>query len=290
MPSELTRRAAALAAGDGSWLVPEAAPAATVVLLRETPAGISTYLMRRTTTMAFAAGMHVFPGGRIDAQDYDGEIGIRGPIDAVRMNADEPSARALIVGAIREVFEETGVLLAVDEQGDWPIIDDTWDADRNAVDADSAQFAHVLQRRGLHIDTSLLPLWGHWITPEVETRRYDVRFYAAVVPAHHPVRDVSGEADHVRWITPTEGLAAYARGELAMLPPTVATLRELSELTSVGDLASHAQQRIVQPLLPRPRLSEAGEVVWEVINATTGDVVWSMGDPPAGSESLGVHA
>lgn len=290
MPEELTRRAAAIAAGDTSWQIPEARPAATVVLLRNTEAGLSTYLMRRTSTMAFAAGMHVFPGGRIDAADFDSSVDVRGDINAARMTADERLGRALIIGAVREVFEETGVLLAVDEDGRWPDIDDQWDADRRVIEQSSATMGGVLARRGLHIDTAHLPLWSHWITPEVEERRYDVRFFAAVVPDNHIVRDVSGEADHVRWVTPVEGLEEFSRGQMAMLPPTVATLRELNALATAENLSIHAADRTVQPLMPRARLAADSTLVWEVINASSDEVVWSMSDAPAGSESRGIHS
>lgn len=290
MPQELMRRAAAIAAGDAAWEIPEARPAATVVLLRETTTGISTYLMRRTPTMAFAAGMHVFPGGRIDAADFDSAVEVRGEIPAPRMTADDRLGRALVIGAVREVFEETGVLLAVDAAGRWPELDDQWDADRLIVEQDSTQLAGVLARRGLHIEAEHLPLWSHWITPEVEERRYDVRFFAAVVPPNHPVRDVSGEADQVRWVTPSEGLVEYDRGQLAMLPPTVTTLRELIALDSVAGLLPHSVERPVQPLLPRARLGDDGQLIWEIINATTGAVVSLMSGAPAGSESRGIHS
>lgn len=239
--------------------------------------------------MAFAAGMHVFPGGRVDDEDLSDSVPFVGePIAAERMTAEPDLARGLVVGAVREVFEETGVLLAVDEHGRTPRLDDAWDDDRSAVNDSSAEFPGVLRRRGLAIDPSLLPLWAHWITPEVEERRYDVRFFAAVVPEGQPVRDVSGEADHVVWVNPTEALAQYERGEMAMLPPTVANMRDLAEFVDVTELAQRARDRVVRPLLPRTRIVD-GEVVWEVIDTRTGEPVWPMDGPPAGSEARGIH-
>ena len=288
LPEEMTRRARALAVGDSSWIPPIPRPASTVVLLQSDGTAVSTYLMRRAPSMAFAAGMFVFPGGRIDDADIEARIPFVGePILPERFTADADLARGIVVGAVREVFEETGVLIAVDEAGHTPVIDDAWDADRDAVNASSSEFPDVLARRGLAIDPDLLPLWSHWITPEVEERRYDVRFFVAAVPEGQPVRDVSGEADHCVWVNPAQALADYGEGRMAMLPPTVATLTDLTDLPDLSDLAARARARTVLPLMPRTRMA-GEEMVWEVVNARDGSVVWPMSGPPAGSESRGV--
>ncbi len=288
LPEEMTRRARALAVGDSSWIPPIPRPASTVVLLQSDGTAVSTYLMRRAPSMAFAAGMFVFPGGRIDDADIEARIPFVGePILPERFTADADLARGIVVGAVREVFEETGVLLAVDEAGRTPVVDDAWDADRDAVNSSSAKFPDVLARRGLAIDPDLLPLWSHWITPEVEERRYDVRFFVAAVPEGQPVRDVSGEADHCVWVNPAQALADYGEGRMAMLPPTVSTLTDLVDLSDLSDLAARARARTVLPLMPRTRMN-GEEMVWEVVNARDGSVVWPMSGPPAGSESRGV--
>ena len=288
LPEEMTRRARALALGDSSWIPPIPRPASTVVLLQSDGTAVSTYLMRRAPSMAFAAGMFVFPGGRIDDADIEARIPFVGePILPERFTADADLARGIVVGAVREVFEETGVLLAVDEAGRTPVVDDAWDADRDAVNSSSAEFPEVLARRGLAIDPDLLPLWSHWITPEVEERRYDVRFFVAAVPEGQPVRDVSGEADHCVWVNPAQALADYGEGRMAMLPPTVSTLTDLVDLSDLSDLAARARARTVLPLMPRTRMN-GEEMVWEVVNARDGSVVWPMSGPPAGSESRGV--
>jgi 8-oxo-dGTP pyrophosphatase MutT (NUDIX family) len=240
--------------------------------------------------MAFAAGMHVFPGGRIDDVDLQVDIDFVGDLpDPLRMTAEADLARGLIVGAVREVFEETGVLLAVTDAGRAPKVDESWEEDRKAVLRDSSHLVNVLRKRNLAIDSTRLPLWGHWITPEVEERRYDVRFFAAVVPEGHEVRDVSGEADRVLWVRPDQALADYAAGKLAMLPPTATTLEELTQLTSTDDLARQAAARIVRPLMPRARLSDQGELLWELTDMRDGTVVWPLPDAPAGSESRGIN-
>ena len=285
MPPEVSRRAHALLAGE--WQVPPVRDASTVVLLRDASV-LETFLMRRAATMAFAAGMYVFPGGRVDDVDCDLDVRWTGTLpEADRMTATEGAARGLIVGAVREVFEETGVLLAVDDAGRVPAEDDHWEADRSLVAESSDALAEVLARRGLRLDPGLLPLWTHWITPEIESKRYDVRFFVAAVPSGQRVRDVSGEADLVRWISPPAALADYARGVLPMLPPTVATLADLAPMHDVGSVLAAAAEREVRPLMPRPRLAEDGAVAWDVIDVRDGAVVISLPSEPAGSEVAG---
>ncbi|MFZ9987464.1 MAG: NUDIX hydrolase [Candidatus Nanopelagicales bacterium] len=285
MPPEVSRRARALLSGE--WQPPPVRDASTVVLLRDGEV-LETYLMRRAATMAFAAGMYVFPGGRIDESDSQIEVSWAGTVpDGERMTATESQARGLVVGAVREVFEETGVLLAVDSSGRTPTEDAEWEADRARVAGSSAAFADVLERRELRLDADLLPLWTHWITPEIESKRYDVRFFVAAVPVGQSVADVSGEADHVSWMAPADALQEYARGALPMLPPTVATLADLASLPDVSVVLASASAREIRPLMPRPRLDDAGALAWEVVDVRDGSVVVRLPSEPAGSEVAG---
>ena len=285
MPAEVSRRARALLTGE--WEPPPVRDASTVVLLRD-GSGLETYLMRRAATMAFAAGMYVFPGGRIDEADCDIDLSWVGePLDAGRMTAGERQARGLIVGAVREVFEETGVLLAIDDSGRFPAEDAAWEEDRAAVAESSPALAEVLARRGLRIDPGALPLWTHWVTPEVESKRYDVRFFVAAVPPGQHARDVSGEADQVLWTSPGAALGDYSRGQLPMLPPTVATLADLAALPDVASVLASASSREVRPLMPRPRFEDDGAIAWDVIDVRDGSVVVRLPAEPAGSEVAG---
>lgn len=285
MPPEVSQRARALLAGE--WEPPPVRDASTVVLMRDR-SGLETYLMRRAATMAFAAGMHVFPGGRIDDTDCDTDVAWAGhPLDARRMTATQRQARGLIVGAVREVFEETGILLAVDDSGRTPVEDDAWEDDRAAVAASSPALAEVLSRRGLRVDPGMLPLWTHWITPEVESKRYDVRFFVAAVPPGQHARDVSGEADQVLWTAPGTALADYSRGLLPMLPPTVATLGDLIAYPDVASVLASAGGRDVRPLMPRPRLGDDDKIAWDVIDMRDESVVVRLPAEPAGSEVAG---
>jgi 8-oxo-dGTP pyrophosphatase MutT (NUDIX family) len=209
--------------------------AATVVLLRpggpDHP-GPEVYLIRRATTMAFAAGMHVFPGGTVDPRDIAVQPAWAGPTPATwadRLGLVEPLARAVVSAAVREVFEESGVLLAGPDPdtvvGDVSGAD--WETARLALIAREVGFAELLAGRGLVLRSDLLAPWDRWLTPEFEPRRYDTYFFLARLPEHQVTRDVGGEATEVIWGRPAQ------LAHLSMLPPTCATLRALSGYPSI---------------------------------------------------------
>jgi hypothetical protein len=116
--------------------------------------------------------------------------------------------------------------------------------------AHEVAFSDFLVRRKLVLRADLLRPWAHWITPESEPRRFDTRFLVAALPAGQRTRDVGGEADHVTWVRPADAVAAFARHELAMLPPTLVTLRELSAYGTVEDILAAAGDREITPILP----------------------------------------
>ena len=228
LPAELTRRARALVTGDDGWVPPAPRDAATIALLRDGVAGLEVFVLRRVRTMAFAAGMHVFPGGALEEQDIDPSVPWRpAPVwdaaaAALAVSADAGIARGLVVAAVRETFEECGVLVAVDAAGRPPVRDRHdphdvvgWEADRVDVLEGRRSFGDVLSARGLAVDPTVVPVWGHWVTPAVEDRRFDTRFYVAAMPHGQDAHDVGGEADRVRWVRPADALAAYGRGEMA---------------------------------------------------------------------------
>jgi 8-oxo-dGTP pyrophosphatase MutT (NUDIX family) len=177
-----------------------AAPAASVILLRDGEPGLQTYLLHRHALMPFAASMVVFPGGRVDPAD--GKSGL------------DPIHRC----AIRETAEETGVLLD---------------------------------------EADLLP-WAHWITPEIEPRRYDTWFLVAAMPGDQEAVDISGETDLAEWSTPREALAAERSGLIKMLPPTMSILIELADLATVAEVINLAADRQIEPVLPQLVLTESG--------------------------------
>ncbi|CAM3659915.1 hypothetical protein GCM10009799_47150 [Nocardiopsis rhodophaea] len=245
----------------------EPRPSATVMLLREDPSPASgspgkrgdlqVYLLRRASSMPFAPGAYAFPGGGVDERDADHEVGWAGPAPrlwAERLGATEPLARALVCAAVRETFEESGVLLAGTSADD--VVADTrdegWEADRQALIDRSLPFAEFLDKRRLVLRSDLLRAWSQWITPKVESRRYDTRFFAAALPEGQQTRDVGGEADRVAWMRPADAVAGWERGELPMLPPTVSTCKDLAACGTLAGVMA-AERGEIRPIEPELR-------------------------------------
>jgi len=244
--------------------------AATVMLLRQVGAGLEVYMLRRKSSMAFAPGAYVFPGGSVDARDADEQIAWTGPDAAEwgRIFAAPPAlARALVCAAVRETFEESGVMLA-GQSADSVVADttsDEWEADRHALLDRSLSLAELLARRRLVLRADLLRPWSRWITPVVEPRRFDTRFFAAALPAGQLTRDVGGEAAEVAWVNPADALGAGQRGEIRLFPPTAVTL---SELTACGDLQTALTgPRQVAPIIPEVQVRDGA--VWLTVPGLT---------------------
>jgi 8-oxo-dGTP pyrophosphatase MutT (NUDIX family) len=264
---ELVEHARAFASGDRVPVTPR--DAATVVLLRPDPSGLQAYLLRRHRGMAFAGGMVAFPGGGVDPRDSDGVTNWAGPPVAAfaeRLGCDDALAHALVCAAVRETFEESGVLLA----GPTPdsVVDDTagedWESDRQALVDRALAFTDFLDRRELVLRADLLAPWAHWITPEFEPRRYDTRFFVAMLPAGQRTRDVSGEADAVRWMRPADATAAVDDGVIRMLPPTYVTLTELAEYATPPEALAAAADRQIRTI--QPGVHVEGDQAWLVVD------------------------
>ncbi|MFE6777016.1 NUDIX hydrolase [Streptomyces sp. NPDC057702] len=261
-PPEWPDRIRALASGELEPTVPRRA--ATVLLLRDASDGPAVHMLRRRTTMAFAGGAYAYPGGSVDARDGERDTGWAGPSRAVwaaRLGTDAHTAQAIVCAAVRETFEEAGVLLAGPD-AETVVADttgDDWEADRAALVARELSFADFLARRSLVLRSDLLGGWARWITPEFEPRRYDTWFFVAALPAGQRTRNASTEADRTVWIKPQDAAAGYDRGELLMMPPTIATLRDLAPYpTAAAALAAAADQDLT-PILARATLRD-GEI------------------------------
>jgi 8-oxo-dGTP pyrophosphatase MutT (NUDIX family) len=262
-PEEWPERIRALAEGRLTPVEPRRA--ATVMLLRDTGTGPAVHMLRRRASMAFAGGAYAYPGGGVDPRDDDRHVRWAGPTRAWwadRLGVDETAAQAIVCAAVRETYEEAGVLLA----GPTPdsVVGDTtgadWETDRAALVARDLSFAEFLDRRGLVLRSDLLGAWARWITPEFETRRYDTWFFVAVLPEGQRTRNASTEADRTVWITPGEAATGYDKGDLTMMPPTIATLRGLIPYGSAAEALSSAPERDLTPVLARASL-EDGEIV-----------------------------
>jgi 8-oxo-dGTP pyrophosphatase MutT (NUDIX family) len=278
LPRKLVEQAKAFADGEREPAAPR--DAATVVLLRAAggsgdqhggsggPAdsGVEVYLLRRHLGMDFAGGMYVFPGGGVDARDEDSGIGWVGPSPkewAERLSCHEALARALVCAAVRETFEESGVLLA-GPTADSVVADTTgadWEEDRLALVERELSLAAFLRGRGLVLRSDLLAAWTHWITPVFEPRRFDTRFFVAALPAGQVTRDVSTESDRVEWMRPQEAIASVDERRMQMLPPTYVTVTDRAGLDTPEQALEVAAAREIRPIQPTIRFDDDGAVL-----------------------------
>jgi 8-oxo-dGTP pyrophosphatase MutT (NUDIX family) len=254
LPDALVAQARAYA--DGSATPAEPRDAATVVLLRSGEAGPETYLLRRQASMAFAGGMCVFPGGGVDPRDHDSSVAWVGPSPAEwaqRLGCEESLARALVCAAVRETFEESGVLLA----GPSPdsVVSDTtdegWEADRVALESRELSMTDFLLRRGLVLRTDLLGAWSGWLTPIFEPRRYETWFFVAVLPEGQVTRDVSTESSSVHWTPALAAVEAVEAREILMLPPTYLTCLDVAQHPTPDHVLAEAAGRTVEMFTPQ---------------------------------------
>jgi 8-oxo-dGTP pyrophosphatase MutT (NUDIX family) len=216
----MRERIESVARADARWEIPPALPASTVVLARpksgpadELESTFEVVMLRRASSMKFAAHMAVFPGGKVDPVDYSG---------------DDP----FLACAIREVYEEVGI----------------------EVD----QLIH----------------WDHWITPEIEPMRYDVKFYLAVLESGTQGRLITTEADEMIWLTPQQGYNRSIDGTLRMLRPTQVVLNDLAQARNIEHLLELASTREIFPRLPRPSLNDDESIRWDLVDASTMEVAY----------------
>jgi 8-oxo-dGTP pyrophosphatase MutT (NUDIX family) len=261
LPPHLVEDARAFA--DGTKEPVEPRNAATVVLLRPSDQGPEVYLLRRQTSMAFAGGMCVFPGGGVDPRDFDHATAWAGPTPeewGARLGTDEATARALVCAAVRETFEESGVLLAGDA-ADTVVADttgDDWESDRAALEARELSFTDFLDRRGLVLRTDLLGVWAGWLTPVFEPRRYRTWFFVADLPEGQRTRDVSTESDQVTWLPAMKAVEDVEGEQILMLPPTYLTCLEVAQYDDPVAVLEAAQGRTVEMYTPRVEETEDG--------------------------------
>jgi 8-oxo-dGTP pyrophosphatase MutT (NUDIX family) len=227
----------------------EPKPAATIVLMRDGANGLEVLLLKRHRSSGFVPGAYVFPGGRTDEADADPALA------ALTLNAHTADVPPHFwFGAVREVFEEAGVLLARDQRGEW--VADTTSAQemqalRLALLEEELTLADVIRRCNCRLDFAGIVYFAHWITPLAEPRRYDTRFFAARLPAQREVRHDPREMTDAIWLTPADALARFSRGELPLVFPTVRTLEQLVSFSSTEAALAHLRATEVEPVLPR---------------------------------------
>jgi 8-oxo-dGTP pyrophosphatase MutT (NUDIX family) len=229
--------------------------AATVILMRPSDQGPELYFLRRQVSMDFAGGMCVYPGGGVDQRDFDATVAWAGPSPAewaARLGCDEETGRALVCAAVRETFEESGVLLAGTSAT--TVVADTtaddWEADRVALESRELSMTDFLNRRGLVLRTDLLGVWDAWLTPIFEPKRYRTWFFVAVLPTGQVTRDVSSESSSVDWIPARVAAERADTGDLALMPPTYLTSMEVGEHDSPEEVLAVAASRSVEMFTP----------------------------------------
>jgi len=273
VPRGLAERAREISDGRLAPAVPR--DAATVILLREVgaeaevAAEVEAFLLRRTAELEFAPGAYVFPGGSVDARDADPGVGWAGPDPAdfaALLDVPPDRARGLVCAAVRETFEESGVLLAGPSEDELVRDSTALAADRHALLAGTTSLTEVLARRGLILRTDLLTPWARWITPEVSPRRFDTWFFAAALPPGQAATAAPegfgdhadpGESESGTWLRPAVALAAARAGQMTLLPPTAVTLGELAGHPSLAAIL--ARRQVISPRLPRV-IVEDGQV------------------------------
>ncbi|MEC3975038.1 NUDIX hydrolase [Amycolatopsis sp. H20-H5] len=224
--------------------------AATVMLLHDGPAGLEVFLQHRVKGMPFAGGMTVFPGGGVDKRDADASVSWAGPTAAewaAWFSCDESLARALVCAAVRETFEESGVLLAGTADG--VLADVTpYQHARQALVSREISLAAFLADAGLTLRADLLRPWANWLTPEQEPRRYDTRFFVATLPEGQQADGATTEADSSGWQRPEEAIDDAREGRRMLMPPTWITLTELAEYPAAADVL--AVGRRIEKIIP----------------------------------------
>lgn len=241
--------------------------ASTVMLVRDAESGVEVFLLRRVAGMAFAGGMTVFPGGGVDPSDGVADLRWAGPPLswwAERFGVDEPRAKALVCAAVRETFEECGVLLAGPTE-DTVVADTSGYAEaRRQLESRELSFADFLARENLVLRTDLLRPWANWITPVQEGRRYDTRFFVAVLPEGQLADGETSEAAEVAWRTPAAAVEDWRERRSVLLPPTWSQLDALGRFDGVDAiLAAEPEISSILPVLSfedgNPRVSFPGD-------------------------------
>jgi len=235
-------------------------PAATLVLLRDRAAGgVETLLLQRHLKSKFAAGDYVFPGGKLHADDNpdDAEawcLGLDGVRAAQVLGLDGAAHAALgyWIGAIRETFEEVGVLLATGPDGAPARVDHRRFADyRRACQTDNRAFWSMVKAEGVRLMTDRLVYFAHWTTPDDLPLRFDTRFFAAPMPGGQEPSGDGREVVELRWLTPRDALDAHLRSALSLRFPTVKNLGLLADAASVAEALARLAARTVRQVQPR---------------------------------------
>jgi len=239
--------------------------AATVMLMRDSSEGMQVFMLKRNLNSDFVGGAYVFPGGAVDSADRDDP-----ELDEICVGRDEQQANqslgleqgalAFWVAAIRECFEEAGVLLAEDVTGEYVSFAEAdvaarFNEHRHAVDNGHRRLADVCRSEGLVLPLGDIHYFAHWITPKGPTRRYDTRFYVCMAPEEQTPLHDNRETVASLWVNPNEALAMHERGELDLILPTIKNLEAIGRFDRAVDLLEAAARvgavASVEPVIVR---------------------------------------
>lgn len=225
-------------------------PAATVMTLRDRDEGYEILMLRRNLNSDFVGGAYVFPGGGVDPADagpaaQELALGVN-DVDASLRLALESGGLAYYVACLRELFEEAGLLVACNTQGESVLFDDEATIARMAqhrreVNAGTLGFISMMHEEGLLLDLRGLEYVAHWVTPVGPPRRFDTRFFVAIAPEGQTATHDAGETVADQWVRPKDALDAHARGELDMIFPTIRNLESIAAFSSSRDVLDYAR-------------------------------------------------
>ena len=229
--------------------------ASTVIVLRETSAGIETFMLCRHQQSGFMGGAHVFPGGKVDPSDsaprwVDHVDRTPEALSHALGEADTESGLGLLVAAVRETFEEAGVLLA-------SAAPKTDLEQARAELHEGGSFLELATRSDMTIDSSALTPYARWVTPKMESRRFDTRFYIARLPEGQRGSHDGTETTSALWLRPANAIDEMSAGRIKLAPPTVRTLQWLADFHDVDAVIADALSR--KPPLVRPRIVSGDE-------------------------------
>jgi 8-oxo-dGTP pyrophosphatase MutT (NUDIX family) len=244
-------------------------PAATVLTLRDDPAGYEILMLRRNLNSDFVGGAYVFPGGGVDLDDAGPSaqalaIGVTDEQASAQLNL-ESGGLAYYVACLRELFEEAGLLVACDEHGDpvrlgEPDVIARMAEHRRMVNSREMGFVEMMEREGFFLDLRGLAYVAHWVTPVGPPRRYDTRFFVALAPRGQIAAHDAGETVADTWVRPADALDQHRRGELEMIFPTIRNLEAIAGFTTTGEVFEWAATLTSIPRIEPRIVMNDGEV------------------------------
>jgi 8-oxo-dGTP pyrophosphatase MutT (NUDIX family) len=248
-------------------LVPR--PASTLMLVRDVPGGgpMEVLMLRRNSRSVWVGGAYVFPGGGVDAEDASPEVASlctgRTDEEANRVLGLPEGGLGYYVAALRECFEEAGILLAFGDDGPVTFADASvaarFEEHRRRLNGGEVGFREIVEGEGLHLELDRVGYFSHWITPEGAPRRYDTRFFVAVLPAGQEALHDDDEVVASLWVSPSDALARHKAGEIDLMFPTMKNLEAIARFSQAAELIEATAAASVPDILPR--LTVEGEGV-----------------------------